>query len=456
MIITIKNFGPIKEFEFDTATDFMLMVGENNVGKSYAVSVIYIVIKVFLHGKERIYRDNEFYSEVNRLLDFLCHEVVPNSKEVSLTDAANKSIKELFERTLVNRLNRSMQNTFGSLYGLNNNCIDKAFEIRICWNGFGVTFKLSGGLLKISDYSFFKKVVMDHDDIVISSFYGCEIRVRNEMPHSILLKPLTDFFSIDTSYYGIDNIYYLPSAKSGLYLALSAFGPIFAYLSQERPNMSKQVDIPAIPEPLSDYYLYLTNSDGQASKTYSQYFTDIENNILQGKISFDNVQKRLLYNPNNTELNLDLSNTSSMVAEVAPLTAFLKFVIPFQPSLSFQSADTKYIPLLIIEEPEAHIHPANQVKLIKILAKLVKDGKIKLIITSHSNYLFNQCSNLVMDGSIDKDSFRSVLLRPNEIGSEAVDLEVDEYGIQDKNFVDTAEEIFEEKLKLFDKVNGIV
>lgn len=456
MIITIKNFGPIKEFEFDTNTDFMLMVGENNVGKSYAVSVIYLVIKVFLQGRERIYRDNEFQSEVNTLLDFLYREVLPSAEEVSLTDATNKSVKALFERTFVDSLTRSMQNTFGSLIGLNNNYIEDEFEVKISWNEFRITFKLSDNSLKISDCSFFEEIAMDRDDIVISPFYGRKVRMKNEMPHSFLLKPLTDFFSVETNYFNIGNVYYLPSAKSGLYLALSAFGPIFAYLSQERQNSSNQIDIPAIPEPLSDYYLFLTNSAGQASKTYSQYFTDIENNILQGEISFDNVKKRLLYSPNNIGLSLDLSNTSSMVAEVAPITAFLKFVIPFQPSLSVQATDTKSIPLLIIEEPEAHIHPANQIKLIKILAKLVKDGKIKLIVTSHSNYLFNQCSNLVMDGSIDKDSFRAVLLKSTEIGSEAIDLEVDQYGIEDKNFVDVAETIYEEKVGLFEKINAAV
>jgi hypothetical protein len=43
-----------------------------------------------------------------------------------------------------------------------------------------------------------------------------------------------------------------------------------------------------------------------------------------------------------------------------------------------------------------------------------------------------------------------VLLKATETGSEAVDLEVDEYGIEDNNFVDTAEQIFDEKVKLFE------
>ncbi len=45
MKITIENFGPIHHCEFDLDKDFHLIVGENNVGKSYAVKIIYIILK---------------------------------------------------------------------------------------------------------------------------------------------------------------------------------------------------------------------------------------------------------------------------------------------------------------------------------------------------------------------------------------------------------------------------
>lgn len=257
--------------------------------------------------------------------------------------------------------------------------------------------------------------------------------------------------------------YYLPASKSGLYLALSAFGSIFAELSQNRSSISKSVSIPAISKPLSDYFLELTNINSKhaASNGYSTYVAEIEENILHGTVGFDYENKRLVFFPEGTQLSLDLSVTSSMVSEISPITAYLKFILPKQeePSLSMRLTVlglTKGKPLLLVEEPEAHIHPVNQIKLIKVLAKLVKDGKIKLIITSHSNYLFNQCSNLVMDGSIDKEKFRAVLLKATETGSEAVDLDVDKYGIEDKNFVDAAEAIYEEKLALFEKINATV
>ena len=47
MKITITNFGPIKKFEIDLAKDLFMIYGKNNIGKSYAMSVVYLIIKHF-------------------------------------------------------------------------------------------------------------------------------------------------------------------------------------------------------------------------------------------------------------------------------------------------------------------------------------------------------------------------------------------------------------------------
>jgi predicted ATPase len=110
--------------------------------------------------------------------------------------------------------------------------------------------------------------------------------------------------------------------------------------------------------------------------------------------------------------------------------------------------------LIFIEEPEAHLHPETQVKLMVVFARLAKDNKIKLVMTSHSNYMFNKASNLVMDNKIDKEKFSAVLFEPTPEGSIARLLETDEYGIEDENFIDTAESIYEERIELTNKLNS--
>lgn len=51
--------------------------------------------------------------------------------------------------------------------------------------------------------------------------------------------------------------------------------------------------------------------------------------------------------------------------------------------------------LLIIDEPESHLDTANQRLLARLLAKLVKIG-LKIIVTTHSDYLVKEINNLVM------------------------------------------------------------
>ena len=51
--------------------------------------------------------------------------------------------------------------------------------------------------------------------------------------------------------------------------------------------------------------------------------------------------------------------------------------------------------LLIIDEPESHLDTANQVLLARLLARLVQAG-LKVLLTTHSDYLIKEFNNLIM------------------------------------------------------------
>ena len=58
--------------------------------------------------------------------------------------------------------------------------------------------------------------------------------------------------------------------------------------------------------------------------------------------------------------------------------------------------------LLIIDEPESHLDTGNQVLLARILARFVRAG-IKVLITTHSDYLIKEINNLIMLSQLDDD-----------------------------------------------------
>ena len=61
-----------------------------------------------------------------------------------------------------------------------------------------------------------------------------------------------------------------------------------------------------------------------------------------------------------------MSEVSSMVSEIAPIVSFLKYNVGWYNRSRIYS-DKKSTPIIFIEEPEAHLHPKNQVKIMEAL-----------------------------------------------------------------------------------------
>ena len=76
--------------------------------------------------------------------------------------------------------------------------------------------------------------------------------------------------------------------------------------------------------------------------------------------------------------------------------------------------------------------------------------------TSHSNYIFNKLSNLVIAKEISPDRLSVSLMKMTPEGSvvEEGAMQMDEYGIEDNNFVDVAEQLYEERMQLLENINS--
>ncbi len=382
MKIIIENFGIIKRFEFDLDKDFTLIFGKNSSGKSYAISVIYLIVKNWL--------------------DF--------QKKCKLIDDDIKIIANLIQREFVIYLTESIKNSFDGESSLQNRFSSQNLKIFIIFEN--LNFEL----------------ILDNKNLEI---------INLDMKKKILYNSLTK----------IDEIYFLPASRSGLYQALSAFGQIFAQLSQSRNFINKKVEIPSITEPVSDYFLELSNINSKNSDdNVAKIAKDMEKDILNGEVIFNNETKKLSFIPNDTDLNLDLSFTSSMISEISPIVAFLKYILNTE-----MGEYTK--PILIIEEPESHLHPEIQIKLMKYFAKLSQSG-VKIIMTTHSDYMFNKFNNMIFAKELDRQKSQSIFFKIKKEGSEAEILEIDEFGVDDENFVDASDELYNEKMQLIDKFNN--
>lgn len=103
---------------------------------------------------------------------------------------------------------------------------------------------------------------------------------------------------------------------------------------------------------------------------------------LTGGVGVNEVEYR--YDPDEPPLPMQLS--SSLVTELAPLILVLRH------------ADS--LPMLFLEEPEAHLHPKLQRRLARVIARLVRKG-VQVCITTHSPDFCQPINNLIKLGSLE-------------------------------------------------------
>ena len=133
MKIKIMNWGPIETCEYDLDRSLIVTYGENNIGKSYAMQVVYLLLKQL-----RVYSENGFFprryfsefDEQRELVQDLVKEFVLNeSLEVKniTEDILNYYTKSL-EESLLEDFIASLRNTFGTYDSI----LERNPEIAVC------------------------------------------------------------------------------------------------------------------------------------------------------------------------------------------------------------------------------------------------------------------------------------------------------------------------------------
>jgi len=139
------------------------------------------------------------------------------------------------------------------------------------------------------------------------------------------------------------------------------------------------------------------------------------------------------------EVTLPLSEAPSGIREALPITLALA---------------SKEVSVIYIEEPEAHLHPKAQRIMAKMISDAVKNGKY-VFLTTHSDYLLYSISNLIAMSQKDKkgldhNKVAVYLLKRDGEYTRIDKVEVNEDGINEDEFTKVAEELLDEKGKIYD------
>jgi len=96
---------------------------------------------------------------------------------------------------------------------------------------------------------------------------------------------------------------------------------------------------------------------------------------------------------------INLANASSGQQEVLPLLLVLSSWVQRTSRLR-ASARTRRGPTFFIEEPEAHLFPVSQRRLVGILARLYAELGYNFVLTTHSPYVLTALNNLIMASNL--------------------------------------------------------
>ena len=203
---------------------------------------------------------------------------------------------------------------------------------------------------------------------------------------------------------------YLPADRAGVMHAhqVAVRGVI---ASASRAGLRQDSPEPLLSGALGDFFQGLIALAGPFNRRREILVAQrIEKTLMRGEAlvkASPTGYPSFFFRPDGWERDLPLMNASSMVSEIAPVVLYLRHFV--QPG-----------GLLIIEEPESHLHPAMQVEFIRLLAAAVQEG-VRILITTHSEWVLEELANLVKMSALPEDEregleYPAISLRPDQVG----------------------------------------
>lgn len=462
MKINIQRFGPIKSFSYDLEKNLIVTYGNNNIGKSYAMQLVYLILKTFIGDEgwhffsDAILMPGGVFAEVSvKPLESCIREFSVQETEVKeISEILKSSVFDTIREIFIPNFVSSCKSTFGNFDMI----LEQKPEIQLQYRdriiGIDINNQQLFGeiplkpvhLKKTKSSRFKSKDYQGHKDIYVRDNIGEEeIEQLADILRGIVWEEVR--WLLSSLAYDYRGVYFLPASRSGIYNGMNAFGSIVAELSKKRAYLTKKIELPGISEPISDYFIALSNIKARESVLLEEYYKTIEDEILKGKVTFDKSKNSLIYRSNALNTGLGMTEVSSMVSEISPIVAFLKYIV-CQNAYRAETGER----ILFIEEPEAHLHPNNQIALVEVFAKLSAAG-VKLIMSSHSNYVFNKLNNLVLAGDLDYHTYEPIILEDTEEGSVSRSLPIDDLGADDENFGDVSMKLYEEREAIIERMS---
>jgi hypothetical protein len=168
------------------------------------------------------------------------------------------------------------------------------------------------------------------------------------------------------------NAYYFPAARSGILQGQKLIARA-GLRSLKRAGIDA-MSMSKLPGVVVDFLDQIYSIDKDITSEMEDLSRNIEKRLTAGAIGIIEKREELpeIYFNVKKAGRFPLHRTSSMVSELAPIILMLRYLI--------ERDD-----IVILEEPESHLHPKLQIEFARIIANFVRSG-LTILITTHSDY----------------------------------------------------------------------